>query len=183
MTEHDRLGLLLTITKSLRDAGSWCGETHVQKTAYLLSELKGVNPGWKFVLYKHGPYSFDVHDDLVSAQALDLLVQEPKPPYGPSLELTEAGARILDRPGEPAAHNLQSIRAVTSRVGPKNIFELEQLATAVYVTHSVGKADLAERANQLQALKPHISPDAAQKAVVDADRLQEEVSGLAALPA
>lgn len=183
MNEHERLGLLLTIAKGLREAGSWCGETHVQKTAYLLNELMGVNPGWKFVLYKHGPYSFDVHDDLVSAQALQLLVQEPKPPYGPSLELTEAGNRALDRPGETAANNLQSVRALASRLGPKNIFELEQLATAVYVTHSGVDADPAERARRLHELKPHVSPESAQRAVEEADSLQAEVSGHAAVPA
>jgi hypothetical protein len=60
MTISADYALVGAIIKELADAGSWCGETHIQKTAYVAKELLGVPIAASFILYKHGPYSFDL---------------------------------------------------------------------------------------------------------------------------
>ena len=55
-----RNGVVITkLIETLRERGSWCGETHVQKAAFFLQELMEVPMRFNFILYKHGPFSFE----------------------------------------------------------------------------------------------------------------------------
>jgi hypothetical protein len=42
-TQHQ--AVLLSLIQQLRENGSWCGETHIQKSAYFLQEMLGVPLG------------------------------------------------------------------------------------------------------------------------------------------
>src|SRR4051794_32075682 len=81
--------ILLYVLKALKANGSWCGETHVQKTVFVCQQLFGVESNFKFILYKHGPYSFELSEYLQGLIADDLVQIRSRPPYGPSLELSE----------------------------------------------------------------------------------------------
>ena len=62
-----RNGVVITrLIETLRERGSWCGETHVQKAAFFLQELMEVPTRFHFILYKHGPFSFDLRDELTA---------------------------------------------------------------------------------------------------------------------
>ena len=50
--------IVLYVMKALKANGSWCGETHVQKTVSPCQELFGLGSNFKFILYKHRPHSF-----------------------------------------------------------------------------------------------------------------------------
>jgi hypothetical protein len=54
-----RCALAVELAKQLRAEGSWCGETHLQKATFIIQDMTKANLGYKFVLYKHGPYSFE----------------------------------------------------------------------------------------------------------------------------
>ncbi len=176
MNDLDRLGMVLYVTKRLRDAGSWDGETHVQKSTYLLQELGRTRPDWSFMLYKHGPYSFELHDDIIRALAIGLLVQEPSPPYGPRLELTDAGEQLLGRIQDRFRHVEPAVDFVAPRIGPRNVFQLEQVATAVMVTREMAGSSVTERADRLRQLKPHVDEAASMLAVTEADTLLAEAA-------
>ena len=64
--------MVLTLARKIRNRGSWCGETHLQKAVYLLQDLAGVETGLEFVLYKHGPFSFGLRDQGDCAMLGDL---------------------------------------------------------------------------------------------------------------
>ena len=64
----DRWAVVAQLVKVIRMNQGWAGETHIQKTLFFLQELLQVPTGYDFVLYKHGPYDFDLHDDLVVQQ-------------------------------------------------------------------------------------------------------------------
>ena len=86
MKRLQRAAILVTLAEKLRDQGSWCGETHIQKGTYLLQELLGVPLELEYCLYKHGPYSFDLSDELTSLRADRIFDQEKQPyPYGQNL--------------------------------------------------------------------------------------------------
>src|ERR1700679_4231265 len=89
MNRLQRAAVLLTLLAALKQRGSWCGETHLQKSVYFLQELLGVDLGFPFVLYRHGPYSFEISDDLTALRADLLLNLKLRLPYGPSLEPSE----------------------------------------------------------------------------------------------
>jgi len=70
--------VLVGLARRLHDRGSWGGETHLQKATYLMHELLGVPFDFRFILYKHGPFSFELRDELGSMRAdrlLDVLVE------------------------------------------------------------------------------------------------------------
>ena len=52
--------VLVGLARRLYEQGSWTGETHIQKAAYLLHELRDVPFDFAFILYKHGPFSFEL---------------------------------------------------------------------------------------------------------------------------
>jgi len=64
-----RAALLTQLIERLRRRGSWCGETHVQKATLFLQDLTRIPMGFDFILYKHGPFSFDLRDELTSLRA------------------------------------------------------------------------------------------------------------------
>lgn len=66
MKRLQRDAVILSLIENLRAKGSWCGETHIQKATYFVQELLRVPLEFEFVLYKHGPYSFDLSDELTA---------------------------------------------------------------------------------------------------------------------
>jgi uncharacterized protein YwgA len=73
----------------LKERDSWCGETHIQKAVYFLQELLQVRLGFEFIMYKHGPYSFELTDELTTLRANRLLRLIPREGYGPSIVVNE----------------------------------------------------------------------------------------------
>jgi hypothetical protein len=64
---------------------------------------------------------------------------------------------------------------VAEKLGARNVSDLERLATALYVTAQLGKcAPSAVRAKELRALKHHVSPEAAEAAIQEIDRVSGE---------
>ena len=164
--------LLVRLIEALRSRGSWCGETHVQKSVYLLQTLLGVPLGFDFILYKHGPFSFDLRDELTSLQADQLIRLMPQPiPYGPKLATTEAGSGLAARFPKTVARYEDAINRITDTLGDRGVNDLERLATAVYVTKRDPDGDPLHRAESLVALKPHIDLPAAREAIKEADQL------------
>ena len=134
----DRLPQAAIVTKLaelLRHYGSWCGETHIQKAMYLLQELLEVPTGFDFILYKHGPYSFDLGDELTSLRADGLLAPEPQTvPYGPRFAATPVAGCLHASFPKTLAKYADSIEFVAKALGGKRVDELERVATALYVT-------------------------------------------------
>ena len=62
MKKSQRDAVLLSLVGEMINKGSWCGETHIQKAAYFLQVLLEVPLEFDFILYKHGPFSFDLSD-------------------------------------------------------------------------------------------------------------------------
>ena len=87
MDRFKRAVLLTAMAENLRKKGSWCGETHLQKATFFLQELQKVPIGFDFILYKHGPFSFQLRDELTSIRADGLFQLHQHWPYGPASSL------------------------------------------------------------------------------------------------
>jgi uncharacterized protein YwgA len=129
--------------------------------------------GYPFVLYKYGPYSFDLHDDIAAMKADRLIDSIPRRPFGPTLVTTDAGKRLLDRLALSLEQVAPAMKFVIERVGGKDVFILEQLATGLYVRLQ-SNAPSEERARRLRELKPHIDPEDASRATTAIDALVAE---------
>lgn len=180
MNDTARKVVLAALVDALHDRGSWCGETHIQKNAYFLEELLGVPLEYEFILYKHGPFSFELRDELSGMRADGILDLEPRPhPYGPSLVTTDLAQTIEERFPKTLVKYRPAVEFVTERLGAKGVVDLEQLSTALFVTREMGKeASAEERAQRLTALKPHIDTASSENAIETVDAIITEASPL-----
>ena len=174
MERLQRVAVIVSLVEKLNSKGSWSGETHVQKTMYFPQELLRVSLEYDFILYKHGPYSFDLSDDITAMRADTLLKLDPQPPYGPRIVLGEESEQVKRRfPKTIAQYNAET-SFVAERLGPMRVVELERVATALYVTRELGEsADCESRARRVRELKPHISLEQACDALRQVDTFIE----------
>ena len=171
-----RAALLTRLIERLRRKGSWCGETHMQKATLFLQDLMHVPLGLDFILYKHGPFSFDLRDELTSLRADELIKLEPQRGYGPRLATTDRSSYIQGLYSKTLEKYDDSISFVSEKLGNRGVTDLERLATALYVTQKlIGALSIDERAAKLTALKPHIAQDEAVAAVMEIDQIIEQI--------
>ena len=69
----------------------------------------------------------------------------------------------------------QRIEQVARYFGPKNVADLERVATAIFITLKRPADGVEIRASELNRLKPHITIPAALSAVVEADQFLQTV--------
>jgi len=180
MNRLERAAVLLTLVEKLREKGSWCGETHVQKATFFLQNLLGATLEYQFILYKHGPYSFDLSDDITAMRADHLIdLEAQRPPYGPSL-VPGRGRDLIRRLYPRASSEYQNeINLVAETLGMKSAPELERIATAHFVTvETEHSGDAEERARRINELKPHVSIEQARHAVSFADEFRKKAQAL-----
>ncbi len=156
---------LLYVVQRLKEKGSWCGETHIQKNVYFLQKLVDVLSTYNFILYKHGPFSFDLRDELTAMRADGLLVIEPKMPYGSSYSLGKIGEIWLNKFHEGVIDRKKEINHIIDTLADKKVKELEKLATALYVREKYKNLSEEDLAKELQRLKPHVNKEEALVAV------------------
>lgn len=168
MKRMARIAVSLSLVEALKNNGSWCGETHIQKATYFLQEMLAGDLGHEFVLYKHGPYSFDLSEELGRLRADNLLDVVPQHRYGPQMllgrsweDLKRSFPKTIDRYAE-------KVDFLGQWLGNKGVAELERLATALYVTKELDVEE-GRRAEKIHELKPHVSLAEAQAAIQEVD--------------
>ena len=167
-----KAAILTKLIQRLRENGSWCGETHIQKAVFFLQEITGVPLGFRFVLYWHGPFSFDLRDELTGLRADGLLRLEPVRGYGPKIAPTDRCDYIQAWYPEVLASYRRHLQFVVDRIGDAGAVELERLATACFVTrYKVDSSSVSKRVEKLTQLKPHIPLESARDAVIESDRI------------
>lgn len=166
MKRLERDAIILTLVDALSSRGSWCGETHVQKAMYFLQEMAGVPVGFEFILYKHGPFSFDLRDELTAMRADRLVELEVvHPSYGPSLKPTPGSRAVLDLGGDVIATTRRGIQFVADKFGDRPVTELERLGTALYVARKLPGQEFSRQVDEIVTLKPHIAKEDAERAL------------------
>jgi hypothetical protein len=172
MNPKDQFSVLLDLVVELRNNGSWTGETHVQKATYLLQELLGLPTGFEFVLYKHGPFSFELREAIERMEAGRLIELEEQPyPYGPKIA-EGAAAKRFRTSTQPAATFPQKIAFISKELGSAGVADLERIATALFVTRDSEIAQ-SRRAQRLVQLKPHVQIDEAEQAFARLEQISK----------
>lgn len=171
MNKFEAATLLVSMAERLRANGSWAGETHLQKATYILQRVLGVPVGFEFILYKHGPFSFDLRNEIASLRADGFFEWEIKSErYGPSLKPGPMSDLLKRQFGSTANRFSARLDFVSTRLGNRNVAELERLATAIYVTREEMLA-ADQRAARINSLKRHVTLMEAESAVKEADEL------------
>ena len=179
MERLKRVGIVTCLIERMHEQGSWCGQTHVQKSVLFLQDVMNVPLEFEFVLYKHGPFSFELREEITSLRADEIVRLEPKWPYGPRISTTNRSKYIQSINTRTLAMYDQRIEFVARKLGDKGVTELEALATALHVTRKTSDLSVCERAKQLSEIKPHISEAEASGAVMQVDQFIAEAQELA----
>lgn len=166
---------ILGVVKALHEQSSWTGKTHIQKSLSLLHDSGKVSVPFQFVLYKHGPYSFDIEAELEEMQSYDAVEIKPNMEgYGVVVREGE-NAKFVKKVESLTEEEVQAIENVCKFVGSRNVTELERLATASWIRAQEHITDTSDVARRLHELKPHILiPDAKNADMEVADWLQEK---------
>src|ERR1039458_1866708 len=137
------------------------------------------------MLYKHGPYSFELNNELTAMRASNIFEFEfPKEGYGPSFTATSFGVRLFEMHKENIERYFPVNKFLAEWFKSSDVRQLERLATAYYVTKKNPRDPALERAKKLISLKPHVDIQAADRAIriVDEKRTQakQELTTVAA---
>ena len=172
LNQIERRKLVCHLVDSMRKHDSWAGETHVQKCVMFLQKLMDVPTGYQFVLYLHGPFSFDLRNELALMRARLQLDVEPNPSYGPSFTLGVRGKLAMESPtGYEAA-----IDVIAQEVSVKDTRALERLSTAFFLLEEHPSRSAGQTAKEMNRIKPHISVEQALRAIGDANDLRQRVT-------
>lgn len=162
MPRSQRWNLIGHMAAALERKGSWTGETHLQKACYFLQTFSGVPLGFDYILYKHGPYSFALSDEIDLMKTCDRLLPVRRPPYGPTLRVNPT--EILN----PTEYD-GKIDEVAEWLGDKGVSELERLATALMLLKE-RCADKEALVQEFVKFKPHVSEAMAREALAEVER-------------
>ena len=170
-----RGALLSSLLQEMRKNDSWCGETHIQKAVYFLQDVTEVPLNFKFVLYKHGPFSFDLRRELMALRADGILELEFQEPYGPRFKPAERSWRHQQNYFSETLDQYQlPIEFIASKLGNRWVSALERLATSLFVTNELEKGSTKARVKAVTRLKPHISFEDAKRAMDEVDEILRE---------
>jgi hypothetical protein len=177
--EQQKEVVLVNLVEALQRNKSWCGETHVQKCTFFLQDALLVPLGLNFVLYKHGPFSFDLHDLLGGMRAKLLIDVRPQPaPYGPSLTPGTSAEGLKARYPKTARTYGRQIEFVATRIGRNDVATLERLGTALFVHRQSRGPAAKDIGRAVTQLKPHIRTADAIAAAEEVERLLEDAASL-----
>lgn len=176
MNRLQKAALLTRLIGELRNKDSWCGETHVQKAAYFAREIAGVDMGHEFVLYRHGPFSFDLRADLTGLRADGMTTLEIQYPYGPRIQITDHAHYIQGFYPRTLKKHEKGIGFIADQLGGMGVSELERLGTAFFLSRSPDMRNASEDkiGERVHELKRHISPREAIAALREARKIEAE---------
>jgi len=167
----ERSSLLLALNRQLIKAGSWAGETHMQKTVYGAQSLLAVPFGLDFVIYRHGPYSFELADDLAAMRGEEFLRLVPRVQgYGATLLPGDRNELLWKSYAQVAAPYEDKLRFIAQELGPKTVAELERICTLIYIK---GKWKATDPVQKLVELKPHVTPELAINAAAQLEGIEQ----------
>jgi len=173
VNDLERIGVVLSLLEGMEKEGSWCGETHIQKATYLLQELADIPLGYEFILYKHGPFSFDFRNELSNLKADGLITLKTQPyPYGPSMRITSLGEMLISKFTDSVSPLKGKIDFISQKLSHMKVGELERIATALLVTLKSDSKNIEQRADGIILLKSHVSKEEAIVAINNIDEMR-----------
>lgn len=183
MKRRQREAVVAALDAKLEERGSWCGETHLQKSVYFLQEMLGVPTDFDYILYKYGPFSRELRGELGAMRTDGFLDLVPQPaPYGPTLVTTEAASRqLIARWPKTLQRYDDHLEYVSEQLGGLGVGGLERLATALWVSRELPNSGEKARAERIHHLKPHVSTEEARQALKRVEEMELEVAELGLL--
>lgn len=168
-TEYLKQAAILgAFVEKVRATGHPCGETLLQKAAFVMKELFGVPLSDEFRIHYYGPFSFQLRNRLSLLEAEDFLRVSPRD-LGVTYDTGERFAQLREEFPQAIAKYQHAIDFAASRLGSLGVKELEPLTTALFVTRLQPGTETSVRAAKLMEIKPHVKPAEARAAIAKVD--------------
>jgi len=165
MNFNQHLFVLYTVNSLIEVSKRAPGRTLIQKTLFVANELHQLQVPFDFILYKHGPYSFDVDNAIHEMSSYRAVKVDPVSGYGVTITPGEGGKFVGKYGGSLLPEAKSAITEASRTLAPMNVKELERIATAVWIYYREGIREPGRISERLRQLKPHISDKGAQDAV------------------
>lgn len=158
MNRLQKAALIVEMLDKMIEKGSWAGETHLQKCVFFLQNIRSVPIGYEFQLYKYGPFSFDLRDDLVRLQAESMVELAPRSSsYGSSLAPSKTSLLLRKHFSRTLKKYQDEIDCVADYFGSLNANDLGRLATAYYFHLEDSSSSNEEIGKMVNSVKPYIT--------------------------
>lgn len=142
--------LALSAIAALNEVGKGESRTHIHKLLYFAQRWGIVEETFPYSLYLHGPYSYDLDQELLELEAFKK-VKKFRDPAGYGARYKVDGIEVSEQ-----------LKRLAQWLGPKSTRILEALATAEYVE----EADESKCVAAVREVKPHLT-EAEVRAAVD----------------
>ncbi|MFZ2491128.1 MAG: hypothetical protein WA208_06570 [Thermoanaerobaculia bacterium] len=170
---YQQAAILAAFVERVRAAGLPCGETLLQKGAFVMKELFGVPLDDEFRIHYYGPFSFQLRERLASMEADEIVQVRPRE-LGVIYDVGGRYEQLKTRHSDAVAEARRAIDWTAEHLGKLGVKDLEPLATALYVTRETAEQPIDERVKRLRELKQHIDEPSARHAVATVDRWLSE---------
>jgi hypothetical protein len=175
MSDHYRqAAILAAFVERIRISGQPCGETLLQKAAFVMKELFGMPLEDEFRIHYYGPFSFQLRERLASMEADDILRVRPRE-IGVTYDIGERFHQLKRRYPTAIDQATPAIVFTSERLGALGVKRLEPLATALYVTRQMPGASATDRVARLREIKPHLDDSSARSAIDTVEKWMAEV--------
>jgi len=177
-TEYFKQAAILgAFVEKVRNMGQPCGETLMQKAAFVMKELLGVPLSDEFRIHYYGPFSFQLRERLALLEAEDFVRVSPRE-MGVTYDLGTRFEQLREQYPKTIASHERAIEFAATRLAPLSVKQLEPLTTALYVTRQQPDGTHEQRAAQLIEIKPHVKLGEAREAIAKVDGWLAEVREL-----
>jgi uncharacterized protein YwgA len=168
-TEHlQQAAILAAFVEKVRERGLPCGDTLLQKAAFVMKSLFGVPLRDEFRLHYYGPYSFDLRDRLAAMEADEIVLVAPRE-IGVTYDVGPRFKQLRERFSRTIEQNERAIEFAATELGKLGVKKLEPLATALLIAREPVDRTVEERIARLREIKTHVSEADAQVAVEKVD--------------
>jgi hypothetical protein len=165
--------ILAAFVEKVREMGLACGETLLQKAAFVMKELFEVPLSDEFRIHYYGPFSFQLRDRLASMEADDFVRVSPRE-LGVTYDVGERFPQLRERFPKTLETYEPAVQFCATELGQLGVKRLEPLATALFVTRQQPTATASTREAKLREVKQHVTPAEAKEAIATVDRWVEQ---------
>jgi len=128
--------LALAAIAALNEVGRGESRTHIHKLLYFAQRWGIVDETFPYSLYLHGPYSYDLDQELLELEAFER-VQRFRDPAGYGARYKVDGVEVMER-----------LKRLAQWLGPRSTRALEALATAESWTRPRGRVRCSRNGGQ-----------------------------------
>lgn len=145
---------------------SWCGRIHIHKLLYLTHRLLHADLPFSFQLYRFGPYSFDLDNDLRALTSFGIVEQQLRSEaYGPTHRPMANWHSISELQEIPPAEK-DKLAKMAELIGDSPSGELELVATCLWgEVDQLISGDDAKLVSWVQSVKPRYSKEKVAEAL------------------